>query len=129
MKFVILSGGSGARLWPLSRELSPKALLPLIGKKTLLQNTFELALSFTKSKNIVTITNIRQESDTKLQLKKIEKNPLILLEPVAKNTTAAVLASLKFLESEKDDIVTILPCDFIHKLLVLSTHINSFDYS
>lgn len=112
MKFIILAGGSGTRLWPLSRELTPKSLLPLIGKKSLLENTFNLALSFTSSKNILTVTNIRQGQDTKFQLEKIVKNPSVIYEPLGKNTSAAILSALTFLQSQKDELVVILPCDF-----------------
>ena len=112
MKCIILAGGSGERLWPMSRTLSPSSLLKLYDEKTLLQNTFELALDIAPAKNIVTVTNIRQETDTKIQLKALSKNPCVIAEPMAKNTAPAIAAALTFLQTNKDDTVVILPCDF-----------------
>ena len=97
MKCIILAGGSGERLWPISRELYPKSLLSFFGEKSLVQNAYELALSVTSEKNILTITNIRQCDDTRLQLKKIAKNPIIIAEPMSKNTAPAVASALTFL--------------------------------
>lgn len=112
MKCIILAGGSGERLWPMSRTLSPKSLLRLYDEKTLLQNTYETALELAPAKNILTVTNIRQETDTKIQLKTLTKNPVVISEPMAKNTAPAVAAALTFLQGKKDDTVVILPCDF-----------------
>lgn len=112
MKCIILVGGSGERLWPVSRDLYPKHLLKLYGNKTLLQNTFELAMSVAALKNIYTITNVRQTVDTKLQIQDLCKNPTIISEPMSKNTAPAIASVLTFLKKEKDDIVVILPVDF-----------------
>lgn len=113
MKCIILVGGTGERLWPISRDLYPKSLLKLYGNKTLLQNTFETACSLTQPKNIITITNVKQAQDTRLQLKDICKNPIILSEPIAKNTASAVASALTFLKGKRDEIVLILPVDFM----------------
>ncbi len=112
MKFIIMSGGSGERLWPISRELYPKSLLNLYGDKSLVQNIYELVSSVTSPKNILTITNIRQYDDTVLQLKKLYKNPLIISEPMSKNTASAVASCLTFLKGKRDEVVIILPIDF-----------------
>jgi len=56
---VILAGGTGSRLWPLSRELYPKQLLKLNQENTLLQSTFLRLSKFIKDKNIITVTNIK----------------------------------------------------------------------
>lgn len=112
MKCIILAGDSGNRLWPLSGELSPKSLLTLFGKKTLLQNAYELALMFSAEKNIITVTNIRQYDETKQQLSAIADKPVIISEPMSKDTTAAIATAITFAESEKDEIVLILPVDF-----------------
>ena len=59
MKSIILAGGSGSRLWPLSRDMYPKQLLSLDSDKSLLQQTFMRLNNFCKAKDIVTITNIK----------------------------------------------------------------------
>ncbi len=123
MKCIILVGGSGERLWPISRELYPKSLLKLNMNKSLIQNTYETACSFMTPKNIILVSNVRQTLDTKIQLSDIYKNPIILSEPIAKNTAPAVASALTYLEGadkfcdkksekDKDDIVIILPVDF-----------------
>ncbi len=112
MKCIILAGGSGERLWPLSRDLYPKSLLKLDGDKTLIQNTYEIAAELTSNKNILTITNIRQESDIRLQLKQYAKNIEIISEPLIKNTAPAAASAITYLEGDKDEIVIFLPVDF-----------------
>ena len=112
MKCIILAGGSGERLWPVSRDLFPKSLLDLHGGKTLVQNAFRLASLSVGEKNILTITNIRQASDTMFQLKELCAKPLIISEPMSKNTAAAAASALTFLKGRRDEIVLILPVDF-----------------
>ncbi len=112
MKCVILAGGSGERLWPVSRDLYPKSLLRLFGGKTLIQNVYDIALKITSSKNILTITNIRQFDDTRLQLKELCSKPLIVSEPMSKNTAPAVASALTYLKGQKDELVLVLPVDF-----------------
>ncbi len=112
MKCIILAGGAGERLWPVSRDLYPKSLLKLDGEKTLVQNVYELALSITNEKNIITITNIRQECDIRLQLKSLTKNPVIISEPAMKNTLAAAASGFTYLSGKKDETVIIMPVDF-----------------
>ena len=117
MKCIILAGGSGERLWPISRDLYPKSLLNMYGNNSLLQNIYKLAQKITADKNILTVTNIRQLSDTQLQLKKLCKEPLIISEPMSKNTAPAIASALTYLKDNQDEIVVIFPVDFVIKKL------------
>ena len=74
MKSIILAGGSGSRLWPLSRDMYPKQLLSLDNDCSLLQQTFTRLKEFSQGKDIVTVTNVKHYSDIKLQLNKIDKD-------------------------------------------------------
>ena len=112
MKCILLAGGMGERLWPLSRTLMPKALLKLYKGKSLLQNAYETALALTKDKNIVLVTNIMHTQEAKMQLREYSKNPIIISEPMTKNTAGAVCAGLTYLKSNRDEAVVILPVDF-----------------
>lgn len=112
MKFIILAGGSGVRLWPVSRDLYPKSLLNLYDGQPLIQNIYKLVLSLAQEQDIVTVTNIRLLNDTKSRLHEFCKSPQIISEPMTKNTASAVSAALFYLQNKKDEIVTILPVDF-----------------
>ena len=120
MKSIILAGGSGSRLWPLSRDMYPKQLLALDEGSSLLQQTFKRLNSFIKAKNILTITNIKHSQDIKLQLNSIDKDNIVLGEPLGKNTAPAIACSLEYFRQsapEEDDIVIILPSDHLIKNL------------
>ena len=65
MYSVILAGGSGSRLWPLSRELYPKQLLNIQNKESLLQETFKRVLELTPAKNIISVTNTKHCANVK----------------------------------------------------------------
>ena len=70
---LILAGGSGSRLWPMSRELYPKQLLKLNQKNTLFQSTFLRLIDTFDDKNIISITNIKHESGIRLQLQELKE--------------------------------------------------------
>ena len=63
MKSIILAGGSGSRLWPLSRDMYPKQLLSLDNENSLLQQTFLRLRKFSSAENIATVTNIKHFQD------------------------------------------------------------------
>jgi mannose-1-phosphate guanylyltransferase len=87
---VILSGGSGNRLWPLSRESYPKQLLNLIGANSLLQNTVLRALQITKNTPIIVCSQNHRFMIAD-QLNEISVNPShIFLEPIGRNTAPAI---------------------------------------
>ncbi len=118
MYSLILAGGSGSRLWPLSRELYPKQLLNLNMEQSLLQSTFQRVACFTPSENIISITNIKHVSNVKYQLQDMCKNAVVLAEPVGKNTAPAIAVAAKYISTvskEEDPVVLVVPSDHLIK--------------
>ena len=116
MHGIILAGGSGSRLWPLSRELYPKQLLKLNTEKSLLEGTYLRLKGFMGVDNIISITNKKHYSHVKSQLDRIAKNPVLLSEPVSKNTAPAASLCVKYiLDKTGDDLVLITPSDHLIK--------------
>ena len=114
MHGIILAGGSGSRLWPLSRELYPKQLLKLNSDKSLLERTFERLMGIMDIDNILAITNTKHFSDVKMQLKEYSNDVRVLAEPTAKNTAPAIAISTKFLlDCGYDDIILVVPSDHL----------------
>ncbi|MBR2069571.1 MAG: mannose-1-phosphate guanylyltransferase/mannose-6-phosphate isomerase [Candidatus Gastranaerophilales bacterium] len=114
MHGIILAGGSGSRLWPLSRELYPKQLLKVNSDRSLLERTYERLMGIMDKDNILAITNAKHASDVKLQLMEYTKDVRILSEPIAKNTAPAIAVAVKFLlDFNMDDIIVVLPSDHL----------------
>jgi len=91
---VILSGGSGSRLWPLSREEFPKQFLKLTNNLSLFQNTIERLKNYTFLKSPIVICNVKHRFIVAEQLREINvKNATIILEPIGKNTAPAITAA------------------------------------
>ncbi|MEW6429836.1 MAG: mannose-1-phosphate guanylyltransferase/mannose-6-phosphate isomerase [Thermodesulfobacteriota bacterium] len=109
---VILSGGSGTRLWPLSRELYPKQLLALAGDATLLQQTARRLEHFDGVGAPLVICNEEHRFLVAEQLRAIDVRPAaIVLEPVGRNTApAAAIAALK---ADGDALLLVLPADHL----------------
>ncbi len=114
---IILAGGVGNKLWPLSRDLSPKQLLNLADGKSLLQNTFERLQKFIPTQNILVITNKNLEANVKSQIKDLANDIIILSEPSSKNTAPAITISTKYLSqiSNSDDTIIVAPTDHLIK--------------
>src|SRR6185312_9039293 len=94
---VILSGGAGTRLWPLSRELYPKQLLPLASDHSLLQDTARRVAGAEFAAPTV-VCNEEHRFVIAEQLRQIAINPrALMLEPAARNTAPAVAAAAAFL--------------------------------
>ena len=110
---VLLSGGSGSRLWPLSRQLYPKQFINLINDTTLFQDTLKRLPNNVASPLIV--CNEEHRFIVAEQLRQIEIiNKTIILEPNGKNTAPAIaLAAINALKSEKDPILLVLSADHI----------------
>jgi mannose-1-phosphate guanylyltransferase/mannose-1-phosphate guanylyltransferase/mannose-6-phosphate isomerase len=112
---VILSGGAGTRLWPMSRESTPKQLLPLASTRSMLQDT---ALRFSKSPlfaSPIVVTNDSLRFSVAEQLSDIGvKWNALLLEPVGRGTAPAVAAAaLLALESDPGAVLMVVPSDHL----------------
>jgi mannose-1-phosphate guanylyltransferase/mannose-6-phosphate isomerase len=114
---VILSGGSGTRLWPLSRKAYPKQYLPLAGDNTMLQETI-LRLNGLDDLDLadpIIICNADHRFLVAEQCQQISiKNPTILLEPVGRNTAPAIAAAaLQSLKDLVDSTLLVLSADHV----------------
>jgi mannose-1-phosphate guanylyltransferase/mannose-6-phosphate isomerase len=114
---VVLSGGSGTRLWPLSRELYPKQLLPLVDEKTMLQNTVTRLEGIADLGPPLIICNESHRFMVAEQLRLISVRPsAVLLEPVGRNTAPAVaIAALQAMKGGADPVLLVLPADHVIK--------------
>lgn len=114
---VILAGGTGTRLWPLSRELYPKQVIQLIGEHSLLQNTLirVSAIAGSRPPLIVVGEEHRFMTHNQIGCLGLESTYRILLEPVARNTAAAVCGAAAYHQAygHADDILLILPADHL----------------
>lgn len=115
---LILAGGSGSRLWPLSRELYPKHLLNIIqDSESLLQSTFSRLKACMPEENIVSITGVKHFSNVKYQLSFAAENPVVLSEPISKNTAPAIVLATKYITetSKEDPVILVVPSDHLIK--------------
>ena len=119
---LILAGGSGSRLWPLSRELYPKQLLNIQDSESLLQATFERLRECMPASNIISMTGVKHVSNVRYQLSALCDNPLILSEPIGRNTAPAIALASKFIieKFNEDPVVIVVPSD--HRI----TNIDKF---
>ncbi|WP_162902166.1 sugar phosphate nucleotidyltransferase [Facilibium subflavum] len=127
---VILSGGSGSRLWPLSREKSPKQFIPLLNDKNLLQNT---CMRF-HDKDLFHAPVIVCNEDHRFQvaesLRNLELNAgAIILEPCARNTAPAItLAALAVMEEDEGGVMLVSPSDhYISNFSEITDIMQSFN--
>ncbi|HEY2534544.1 MAG TPA: mannose-1-phosphate guanylyltransferase/mannose-6-phosphate isomerase [Xanthobacteraceae bacterium] len=112
---VILSGGAGTRLWPLSREMYPKQLLALTSKKTMLQDTAARLATIAGATPPIVVCNEAHRFTVAEQLRAMGMSAsAILLEPTGRNTAPAVaLAALKALDINADATLMVAPADHV----------------
>ena len=111
---LILAGGSGTRLWPLSRTLLPKQLLTLNGKFSLLQQTVQRVLKVLAPERIWVVTNEEHVFEVRSQLKAIDErlDRQTLSEPMKRNTLPAIILGLdRIMEQDSGAVVAVFPAD------------------
>jgi len=115
LRVVLLSGGSGTRLWPLSREAYPKQFLALAGELTLFQDTWLRAQALADGHAPIVIANEEHRFLAAEQLRQIGVDHApILLEPVGRNTAPAIAAAALKARAEGDDpVLLVLPSDHV----------------
>src|SRR5712691_3973343 len=112
---VILSGGSGTRLWPMSRSLYPKQLLALVGERSLLQQTANRVTGDRRFAPPLIIANEEHRFIIAEQLREIGVVPdALVLEPIGRNTApAACIAALRLAENEPNALMLVLASDHL----------------
>jgi mannose-1-phosphate guanylyltransferase/mannose-6-phosphate isomerase len=112
---VILSGGAGTRLWPLSREMYPKQLLALTGERTMLQETALRLAGIAGAGEPIVVCNEAHRFTVAEQLRTVAIRPCgILLEPIGRNTAPAVaLAALKAMSIDPQATLIVAPADHV----------------
>ncbi|HSI24139.1 MAG TPA: mannose-1-phosphate guanylyltransferase/mannose-6-phosphate isomerase [Methylotenera sp.] len=104
---IILCGGSGTRLWPLSRTLRPKQLLALNGEQTLLQQTTTRLLAHVDASNLYTVTHEDHKFEVKGQLAEVAADAIanVLAEPCARNTLPAIAWAVHQIHAENPNAI------------------------
>src|SRR5438477_587594 len=110
---IIMAGGRGERFWPVSREKTPKQLLTLLGKRSLLQQAVDRVLPLVPMKNILVITNEVQAPEVRQQLPKLPKGNVVA-EPVGRDTCAVVTLGAALVGARSTTgVMAVLPADHV----------------
>ncbi len=116
---IILAGGAGSRLWPLSRELCPKQFMRLTSSLSLLQTTIVRVVKLSGMLPPVVIVDEEYRSIAKNQIDELEidQDFTILLEPLERNTAPAICGAVEYLHLHsiisENDVLLVLPCDHL----------------
>lgn len=110
---VIMAGGAGTRFWPRSREKTPKQLLEIIGRGTMIQNTVSRLDGFIGPQETYVVTNRMQKTAIMRQLPNVPDEN-ILVEPMGRNTAPCIgLAALHVRKMDPDAVMIVLPADHV----------------
>ena len=110
---IIMAGGRGERFWPVSREQTPKQLLTLVGKRSLLQNAVDHVLPVVSSAHVFVITTAAQQAAVRQQLPRVPKENIIA-EPCGRDTCAAVTLGAALVGARSTTgVMAVLPADHV----------------
>jgi mannose-1-phosphate guanylyltransferase len=108
---VLLAGGRGTRFWPRSRMRTPKQLLNIMGRETMLRETADRLAPLISHQNIWAVTNVEQAAAVRRELRSVP-TAHILAEPTGRNTSAAIgLAATHLVREHGDALMAVLPSD------------------
>lgn len=119
VKIMILAGGSGTRLWPLSRHAYPKQFLKMFDGESLLQKAIHRALALTKGDDILIISNKAYEFQVKNHVRNVAPEVLqnIVLEPEPRNTAPAIALGMTYIRERMngnpDEMILVMPSDHL----------------
>jgi mannose-1-phosphate guanylyltransferase/mannose-6-phosphate isomerase len=113
---ILLAGGTGTRLWPVSRELYPKQLVKFVGEDSLLQDTIKRLSPVLNPENVKVVCGEQHFHETARQIENLGLTPQgkLICEPSGRNTAPAILlAVLHILAVDKDAVLCIFPADHV----------------
>src|SRR5437879_6163976 len=106
---VIMAGGYGERFWPMSRQTRPKQLLPIVGKRTMIQETVRRLRPLFDYSRMMVVTNREQAPQVRKQLPQIKH---VVAEPMGRNTAPCVaLATAMIARFDTNAVLTVVPAD------------------